>query len=112
MTSVQISAKNMQRAKTSMRRLYIAEFGENSLSAQEKEFTRDELILIYAKNLKFWNNNLPDIKPGMTEFTNAKHAICSNGIEQLWKKCDAYNIRKEVDVSVNLLIENERLQKS
>jgi len=104
MTSVQISSKNMQRAKVSMRRLYVAEFGENSLSTQEKTFTRDELILIYAKNLKFWNTHLPDIQPGMTEFTNAKHAICSNGIEQLWKKCDIYNIRKEVEYSVNELI--------
>ncbi len=98
----------MQRAKTSMKRLYIAEFGEHSLSTHEKQFNRDELILIYAKNLKFWNHYLPDIKPGMTEFTNAKHAICSNGIDQLWKKCDAYNIRKEVETCVHLLIETSQ----
>ena len=102
MTSVTISAQNMKRAKTSMKRLYVAEFGENSLSDTEKQYTRDELILTYTNNLKFWNKHLPELKPGMTEFTNAKHAICSNGIEQLWKKCDEYNIRKQVEILVNI----------
>jgi hypothetical protein len=100
MTSVTISQKNMQRAQISMKRLYIAEFGENSISNVERLYSREELILLYAKNLKFWNKQLPDIKPGMTQFTTAKHAICSNAIEQLFKKCEEYDIKKQVETCV------------
>lgn len=109
MTSVKISSKNMQRARISMKRLYISEFGDDSLSNLEKEFTRDQMILIYAKNLKFWNKHLPEIQPNMTEFTSAKHALCSNAIEQLRKKCDKYNIRKEVEASVEVFIQNDNI---
>tara|TARA_A100001015_G_C15026672_1_gene730875 strand:+ start:1179 stop:1490 length:312 start_codon:yes stop_codon:yes gene_type:complete len=100
MTSVTISAQNMKRAKTSMKRLYIAKFGENCLLDAEKKYSRDELILTYANNLKFWKEHLPELKPGMTEFTNAKHAICTNGMERLWQKCDDYKIRKQVELCI------------
>jgi len=103
MTSIQISKQKMDQARKSTKRLYQAEFGENSLSKKERTFSRDELILTYAKNLNFWNKHLPEVKPAMTEFTNAKHAICSNAIEQLWKKCDTYNIKKEVEITVENL---------
>ena len=107
MTSVKISSESMRKAKKSMQRLYVAEFGENSISEEKKVYTRDELILVYAKNLKFWNKHLPDVKPNMSEFTNAKHAICSNGIEQLWKKCDEYNIKSDVEARVTSMILND-----
>ena len=108
MTSVKISSENMRKAKKSMQRLYIAEFGENSISDKKKTYSRDELILVYAKNLRFWNNHLPDVRPNMSEFTNAKHAICSNGIEQLWKKCEEYDIKSEVESTVTSMICNDR----
>ena len=97
MTSVRISAQTLTEAQKSLQKLYLSEFGENSLSEEKKQYTRDELISKYAHNLLFWNKHLPDVQPSMTEFTNAQHALCSNGIEQLWNKCDEYNIRQEVD---------------
>lgn len=101
MSEVTISQKNMKLAKKSLQRLYVIEFGEESLSSKEKTFTRNELISRYVSNLKFWNNQLPETKPGMNEFTFAKHAICSNAIQQLWNKVDEYFIRKEVENLIN-----------
>ena len=95
MSKVEISQQNMKLARKSLQRLYIIAFGEESLSDTQKAFTRDELILRYAKNLKFWNDQLPHVVPGMNQFTVAKHAIGSNAIEQLWKKIDEYAIREE-----------------
>ena len=97
----------MSLAKKSLKNLYKVYFGENSLNDTEKEYTRDELILKYGKNLMFWNIHLPDVKPNMTEFTNAKHFISSNAIEQLWKKCDEYNIRNEVELYIKVSLETE-----
>ena len=79
-----------------MKRLYIGKFGEDSLSDTKRTFTRDDLILRYARNLYFWDNHLPKLEPGMNEFTSAKHAICSNAIGQLWKAVDEYEVRNEV----------------
>ena len=83
MAKVEISKKNMQLAQKSMRRQYLAEFGQDSLSENTRSFTREELILRYAKKLWFWNKNIPNVVPGMNMFTVAKHAISTNAIEQL-----------------------------
>lgn len=96
MSKVQISRKNMQLAQKSMKRLYLGKFGEDSLSDTKRPYTRDELIMRYAKNLYFWDGHLPTFEADMNEFTSAKHAICSNAISQLWKKVDEYEIRSEV----------------
>lgn len=108
MSKVEISHKKMQLARKSLKRMYTAQFGENSLSDAEKYFTRDDLILRYAKNLKFWDDHLPETQPGMSEFVLAKHAISSNAIEQLWKKVDEYDIRKETTQAVESLIKTSQ----
>lgn len=104
MSKVEISSKNMTLAQKSLKNLYLIKFGDDSLSANTQYFSKDELILRYAKNLRFWSDNLPEIKPGFNQFTAAKHAICTNAINQLWIKIDEYGIRKEVDITANKLI--------
>ena len=98
MSQVHISQKNMSLAKKSLTHMYINKFGKDSLSDVQHEFTREDLILKYACNLRFWSDNMPDVAPGMNEFSIAKHAICTNAIENLWKKVEEYNIKKEVDL--------------
>ena len=101
MSGVKISSKNMQRVKISMKRLCMAKFGEDCFSEKKQKFTRDNLIEIYVKNIIFWKLHLPEITPKMSEFTNAKHAVCSNAIEQLWKTCEAYNITEDVKALIH-----------
>lgn len=101
MSKVEISQKNLRLAQKSLKNLYLIEFGEESISDNTQSYTKDELILKYGKNLRFWSDNLPLVTSNMNEFTIAKHAICTNAIEQLWKKVDEYNIRQEVDVVAN-----------
>ena len=101
MTSILISNTDRIRASKSLKRLYIAEFGEDCMDKTVKSFTRDELILKYSNNLIFWKSKIPDITPNMSGFTKAKHAYCSNAITQLWKKVGEYEITQEVEVVVD-----------
>ena len=101
MSRVEISQKSIELAQKSLKHMYLNKFGEDSLSDSQQSFGKDELILRYSSNLRFWSDNLPDVRPDMNQFTLAKHAICSNAIERLWEKADEYNIRYEIEIVVN-----------
>lgn len=108
MSKVTISKENMRLAQKSLTNLYKLQFGKDSFSTSECMFSKDELILIYAKNLNFWNSNLPETTPYMSGFVIAKHAICSNAIENLNKKVDFYGIHCEVEIVLSELKKNAK----
>lgn len=105
MSRVEISQKSLAEAQASLKNLYVLKFGEDSLSVQNATYTREELILKYGKNLRFWSDQLPEVTTTISQFCMAKHAICTNALEQLWKKVDEYDIRSEVDVVANAVAE-------
>jgi hypothetical protein len=96
MSAVHISSQNRSRAQKSLTRLYKARFGQDSLSTNQKMYTRSELVQRYADNLLFWKGQTPEILPGVNEFTIAKHAICSNAMEQLKQQAKKYKIEEDV----------------
>lgn len=108
MSKVEISQKNMKLAQKSLKNLYIQYFGEDSVEDIERIFSKDELVLKYAKNIKFWRDHLPNTTPDMTGFSIAKHAICTNAIQNLFEKVKEYDIDDEVENVLNFL---ERRQK-
>lgn len=101
MSKVQISQIDLRRAQKSLKKLYMMQFGEDSLSDTPQTFSREQLILRYGKNLRFWSDHLPLVTPNMDQFCIAKHAICTNAIEQLWKKVDEYHLREDVEIVAN-----------
>lgn len=94
---IHIMNRDRQLATKSLKRLYVVHFGTEGLSDSKKSFSRNELIETYSKNILFWTNNTPEVVPGMNGFTLAKHAICTNAVDNLWKAVQSYDITKEVD---------------
>lgn len=101
MSNVHIPSKYRILATKSLKRKYKQTFGTDSLDNSVKQYSRDEIIVRYIKNLQFWTNELPEITPGVTKFTVAVHAICSNAISELWKKVEEYDISTEVEKVVS-----------
>jgi|MDSZ01.3.fsa_nt_gb hypothetical protein len=95
--AVHISNRDRQRALKSLKRLYLAQFGQDGLSDTVRQFSRAELVDVYQRNMRFWVDHTPEVKPGLSQFTLAKHAICTNAIENLWSKIDAHGIRDLID---------------
>jgi hypothetical protein len=93
---VHISKRDRQLATKSLRRLYLARFGQEGISDAVQGFTRPELVDVYRRNLQFWTDNTPELRPGVNSFTIAKHAICTNAVENLWKKIDEHGIRDAI----------------
>ena len=108
MSKVEISQKNMKLAQKSLKNIYIQHFGEDSIADTEQIFSKDELVLKYAKNIRFWNDHLPDTTPGMSGFSIAKHAICTNAIQQLSEKVKQYDIENEVEIVLNFLNDGKK----
>ena len=108
MSKVEISQKNMKLAQKSLKNMYIQCFGEDSIADTEHIFSKDEVVLKYAKNIRFWNDHLPDTTPDMSGFSIAKHAICTNAIHQLSEKVKEYNIENEVEIVLNFLNDGKK----
>ena len=95
--SVCIKRKQYNLAVKSLSNLYAAEFKTNNIDNDiVKGFSKDETIERYAKTLQFWKDHTPFASQDMSEFTIAKHAVCTNAISQLWKRIDELDIRKEI----------------
>ena len=97
MSKVHISNHNRKLAAKSLKKLYMIEFGEDCFKDEEKSFSRNEFVSTYHKNIRFWEKHTPEIVPGINEFSLAKHAICSNAIEQLKKKLREFGIEEDVN---------------
>lgn len=97
MTSVNISRENMRLAQKSMSRLYLAEFGEESQSDKVQSYNKKEFAQKYADNILFWKKHTPNVQPNMSEFSCAKHAICTNALQELWKVVDTHSLRDECE---------------
>lgn len=91
---VHIEQKYRKMALKSLTNLYIIRFGEQSLSEDTKVFSKEELIGKYKSNIQFWEGSTPEVKQNMSQFELAKHAICSNAVQQLKEKLKSYGIEE------------------
>lgn len=63
-----------------------------------REYTRDELIDKYARDIRFWQDRQPTIETKRTPSTRIVciHAITTNAIRNMWKLCHEKHIEPEV----------------
>jgi hypothetical protein len=98
MSQVSIDKQSRVRAMKSLTNKYKQQFGEDVLKStiQTQNYSEREWIMKYAENIKFWKDEVPDLVPNMTQFSMAKHAICTNAISQLWIKCEEMHVKDQV----------------
>ena len=90
-----------EKCMISLKNEYVRTFGMESFQNTEKSYSREEYIQIYAKNIKFWKNKIPDIDvtnpTTITQTQLAKHAICTNAVKNLEAQIKKMNIHKEIE---------------
>ena len=102
MTEIQISQEMHQDILKELRNEYVREFGfDHALNTRQnaKSYSKAEYTSTYARNISFWASRIPTIDPddGIDMRLVAKHAICTNAVQNLRSKVRAMNIEPEVD---------------
>ena len=78
-----------------MRSEYIREYGGEALSDEMRSFSRTQTVARYRAMMHFWQSRLEPARPGMSIEDVARHAICSNGIEQASRALKAFGIQTD-----------------
>ena len=91
--AITIPKKVYERVLKKIEANFYKEFGNNK---EPIVFTRDELILQYAKYIRFWDTNIPKVQPGLSIQDIAAHAIATNAKKNLLGKIRELDIEDEV----------------
>ena len=102
MSAITIGKELHHQAVKELRNEYVHEFGFDSvmnISENVKKFTRTEYASTYAKNILFWKTRIPNIDPdnGIDMKLVAKHAVCTNAVQNLMRQVEKMNLKTEVE---------------
>ncbi len=99
--AVKIDKDIHEKCMIDLKNEYVRTFGIESFNNTNKKYNKQEYIVLYAENKKFWEQHLPNIDinnpSSITQVEIAKHAICTNSIQNLSKKIKEMNIEKEIE---------------
>ena len=100
MTEITIPRVVYDQQMERLKGLYVDEFGADALSDRMQSFSRLATISRYARAMRFWERNLPEVRPGLTLDQIATHALCTNANEQLRSKVREMGIENEVQAAL------------
>lgn len=108
MSAITIDKETHVRNLKNLRNEYVRDFGYDAVmntQTNAKKYSRQEYIETYAKNIHFWESRIPDIEidRGMNMDLIAKHAICTNAVQNLTKELKEKGILNEVKEVAKLL---------
>lgn len=103
MTEITIPKDVYDRQLGLLREAYGTAFGEGALSNARRSFSHAATVQRYALVIDFWTRQTPAVKPGLSIDDVARHAICTNAIQQAQRTVEEYGIAAEVDRVLRML---------
>lgn len=92
--SVTIPGAMLKGVQEEYKSLYLDEFGPGALSEELVPMTEEQTVAVYAQNVAFWRKHLPSM---VTDLDGAaRHAVCSNAVEQLLERARHLKIEQQV----------------